>query len=321
MNNKLNRLIYTEEYVQINGINQYLYHSGTKYENPVMLYLHGGPGSAESLFAHAFQEKWEDIYTIVHWDQRGAGKTLNRNPDKLPTIELLLKDLFEVIQYLRGKYNKDKIILLGHSWGSILGSIYIKRYPEQVDYYIGVGQIINKLENERFIYDRIKGMILQAKDTKSLKKLEAIGDYPGDKLDSEWLKKSMRLRKLQDKYNLPSTKSSTSAMKIIFKSPIFKLSDLSALIKGTKANKNTYDFVGNFNLNSEPAEYKVPIYYIFGQDDLQTPPMIAQEYFNKINAPHKAFYLISDAGHMTMIDQPKSFFETLLAIHDNEFES
>ena len=202
MKNKSKRLIYIEEYVSINGINQYLFHSGTKYDNPVMLFLHGGPGSAESLFAHVFQEKWEDIFTVVHWDQRGAGKTLTNNPDKYPTIDLMLKDLFEIIQYLKKKYNKQKIIILGHSWGSVLGSTFIKQYPEEVAYYIGVGQVINMLENERVGYEKVKELILQANDKKSLKKLEVLGDYPGDKFDSKCLKKCMKIRKLQGKYNL-----------------------------------------------------------------------------------------------------------------------
>ncbi|MDP4085260.1 MAG: alpha/beta hydrolase [Bacillota bacterium] len=317
MKNKLKRLIYIEEYVQINGIEQYLFHSGTKYENPVMLFLHGGPGSAESLFAHAFQEKWEDIFTVVHWDQRGAGKTLNKNPDKYPTIDLLLMDLFEIVQYLKKKFNKSKIIVLGHSWGSVLGSIFVNRYPEEVDYYIGVGQIISKLENERLKYEKVKELILQANDMKYLKKLEAIGDYPGDKLDNEWLRKCIKLRKIQGKYNL-SDKANSQAFKIIFTSPIFQLSDISALIKGTKASKELVDFLGSFNLNSEPIIYKVPIYYIFGENDWQTPYFIAQEYFNRINAPYKNFYLIPNAGHMTMIDQPQLFFEALLDINNKE---
>lgn len=97
MKHKLTRLIYSEEYVAINGINQYLFQCGTKYENKVILFLHGGTGSAESLFAHAFQEKWEEIYTVVHWDQRGAGKTHSKNPNKFPTVDLLIEDLFEII--------------------------------------------------------------------------------------------------------------------------------------------------------------------------------------------------------------------------------
>ncbi len=307
------KLIYVEEYVPINGINQYLFHSGSNLENPVMLFLHGGPGSAGSVFAHAFQKKWEDIFTMIHWDQRGTGKTLTMNPDKYPTIDLLLKDLFEIIQYLKKKYNRNKIILLGHSWGSVLGSIFIKRYPEDVDYYIGVGQIINMLENERVGYEKVKELILQSNDKKSLKQLEAIGEYPGEKLDNDWQKKCIKLRKLQGKYNF-TLKMNFSTIKMIFSSPVFKLSDISAMIKGAKANRELVDFLGSFDIDSEPSEYKIPIYYILGSNDWQIPYVIAQEHFNRINAPHKKLYLIPNAGHMTMVDQPDLFFNTLLQI-------
>lgn len=317
MKNNLKRPIYIEEYVSINDIDQYLFHSGTKYDNPVMLYLHGGPGSPESIFAHAFQEKWEDIFTVVHYDQRGSGKTLTKNPDKYPAIDLMIKDLYETIQYLKKKYNKEKIVLLGHSWGSVLGSTFIKRYPEEVAYYIGVGQVINMLENERVGYEKVKELILQAKDKKSLKKLEVLGDYPGDKFDSKSFKKCMQVRKLQGKYNL-AVNMDLSICKTAFKSPIFKLSDISAMIKGIKANEKTLDYLGAFDLNSECAEYKMPIYYILGGNDWQTPYVIAKEYFNKINAPYKEFYLISNAGHMTMLDQPQLFFDTLLEISNKE---
>ena len=317
MKNRSKKLIYTEEYVTINGINQYLFHSGTKYDNPVMLFLHGGPGNAESLFAHIFQEKWEDIFTVVHWDQRGAGKTLTNNPDKYPTIDLMLEDLFEIIQYLKKKYNKQKIIILGHSWGSVLGSTFIKQYPEEVAYYIGVGQVVSMLENERVGYEKVKELILQANDKKSLKKLDVLGDYPGDKFDSNCLKKCMKIRRLQGKYNL-AIKMNISICISVFKSPIFKLSDIYALIKGLKANEKIIEFLGDFDLNSECAEYKVPIYYILGGNDWQTPYVIAKEYFNRINAPYKNFYLIPDAGHMTMLDQPNLFFDALLEINEKE---
>jgi len=317
MKNRLKRLIYVEEYVLINGINQYLFHSGTKYDNPVILFLHGGPGTVESLFAHVFQEKWEDIFTVVHWDQRGAGKTLNKNPDKYPTIDLMLKDMFEIIQYLKKKYNKQKIIILGHSWGSVLGSTFIKKYPEEVAYYIGVGQVISMIENERVGFDKVKELILQANDKKSLKKLEVLGDYPGDKLDSEFMKKCGKLRRLQGKYKL-AFKISISMIVDTIKSPIFKFSDVLALIKGPKANEEILGFLLPFDLNSESNEYKVPIYYILGGNDWQTPYVIAQDYFNKINAPYKNIYLIPDAGHMTMLDQPQLFFKALLEINNKE---
>lgn len=320
MKNKLKRLIYIEEYVEINGINQYLFHSGTSYDNPVILFLHGGPGNSEALFAHAFQKKWEDVFTVVHWDQRGCGKTLTKNPDKYPTIELMLKDLYEIIQYLKKRYNKKKVILLGHSWGSVLGSSFIRQYPEDVAYYIGVGQVISMIENERVGYDKVKELILKAGDSKALKKLEAIGDYPGSKYDNNFIKKCMKLRKLQGKYDL-AVKFGLSILITAFKSSIFEFSDCFALIKGIKANEKVNEFLFSFDLNSQSFEYKVPIYYILGEDDWQTPYVIAQDYFSKIIAPNKNSYIIPNAGHMTMLDQPKLFFQALLEINKQEIEN
>lgn len=313
MKNKFNRLIYKEEYVKINGIDQYLFHSGTSYDNPVMLFLHGGPGEPEDLFAHAFQNKWEEIFTVVHWDQRGAGKTLIKNPDKYPTIDLMLKDLYEIIKYLKKVYNKQKIGIFGHSWGSALGSVFIRKYPEDVAYYIGTGQMINTIEGEYIIYKKIKELILQANDKKTLKKLEALGEYPGSEFKSDSSKKIMKMRMFMNKYNLVNlgVKTGFSIFITVFKSPIFKLSDIPALIKSIKANKGLQKFLFEFDLKSKSPEYKIPIYYILGEDDWQTPCDVAKEYFNTIKAPHKEIYMIPNAGHMAMVDQPEAFFSAL----------
>jgi pimeloyl-ACP methyl ester carboxylesterase len=319
MKNKFNKLIYLDEYVSINGIEQFLFHLGTSYDNPVMLFLHGGPGSAESLFTGAFQEKWEKVYTVVHWDQRGAGKTLTKNPDKLPTIDLMLQDLFEVIQYLKKKYSKQKIVILGHSWGSVLGSVFIRKYPQEIAYYIGTGQVVNMLENEQVGYNKVKELIEQAGDEKSMKKLELIGEYPGNKIvfDKEFLKKCNKVRKLQGKYKL-GMKIDLAIWITMFKSPIFKFSDIIAFMKISKANQKVHSFLGDFNLRTELPEYKVPIYYILGGNDWQVPYVIAQKYFEEINAPNKKIFLIPDTGHMTMMEKPDLFFDALLEINKIE---
>lgn len=317
--NNWKRLIYFEEFVPINGIDQYLFHSGTSMTNPVMLFLHGGPGSAESLFTRAFQEKWEEDYTVVHWDQRGAGKTLTRNPQKLPTIDLLLQDLFEIIQYLKMRYNKQKIVILGHSWGSVLGSVFIRKHPEEIAYYIGAAQVVNMLENEQVGYNKVKELIEQSGDTKSLKKLESIGEYPGNRIvfNRDFLKKCEKVRKLQGKYKL-AIKIDLGIWITVFKSPIFRFSDIIAFLKIFKANANLHQFLGDFNLRAEKTDYKVPIYYVLGGNDWQAPYVIAQNYFEEIEAPNKEAFIIPDAGHMTMMDQPDLFYEALQKIKQKE---
>jgi pimeloyl-ACP methyl ester carboxylesterase len=319
MKNRLNRRIFIAEYVSINGIDQFLFHAGTSLDNPVLLFLHGGPGSAESLFTRAFQEKWEEIYTVVHWDQRGAGKTLTKNPGKLPTVDLMLEDLFEVIQYLKAKYNKQKIALLGHSWGSVLGSVFIRKYPEEAAYYIGAAQVVNMLENERVGYNKLKELIERAGDDKSLKKLEAIGGYPGEKIvfDRAFLKKCEKVRKLQGKYKI-ALKIDFSMWVAGFKSPIFKLSDIFAFMKAAKANEKVLNYLGDFDITSESPEYHVPIYYMLGGSDWQAPYVLAEKYFAEIVAPNKNLYVIPGAGHMIMMEQPQLCFEALSDIHSKE---
>lgn len=320
MRNRLNRQIFIAEYVPINGIDQFLFHSGTNCENPVMLFLHGGPGSAESLFTRAFQEKWEEIYTVVHWDQRGAGKTLAKNPGKRPTVDLLLEDLFEIIQYLKRKYNKQKIVLLGHSWGSVLGSVFIRKYPEEAAYYIGVAQVVNMLENERVGYNKLKELIEQAGDKKSLYKLKAIGEYPGEKIafDRAFLKKCQRVRKLQGKYKL-ALKIDISIWMASFRSPIFKLSDIVSFMRASKANENVLSYLGTFDLTSQSPKYQVPVYYVLGGNDWQAPYVLAEKYFAGLSAPNKELYVIPDAGHMMMMDQPQLCFNAISDIHSKNF--
>lgn len=320
MRNQSGKKIELREYVPINGIDQFLYHLGTSDENPVLLYLHGGPGSAESLLAFLYQDEWEKIFTVVHWDQRGAGKTLTKNSDQLPTIDLMLQDLYEVIQYLKKKYHKQKIVLLGHSWGSVLGSTFIRKHPEDIAYYIGTGQVISMLENEQVGYDKVKNLITQAGDKKSLSKLKKIGTYPGDKItfDSAFLKRCGEVRKLQSKYQLSSDDSFLSILNMIRKSPISQFSDLIAFMKIFKANRKVYDFLSDYNLWAEPREYKIPMYYILGGNDWQAPYVIAEKYFSEIIAPRKNLYIIPDARHMTALDQPELFYQALFDIYNRE---
>lgn len=115
--NKRNKTIYKEEYVTIGGIEQYFLHYKSLPENPVFLFLHGGPGQSEAMFAYAVEEFPKRNYTIVYYDQRGAGKTLTKNKRCKADFNSLKQDLYEVVLYIKKKYKKDKIGIIGHSWG------------------------------------------------------------------------------------------------------------------------------------------------------------------------------------------------------------
>ncbi len=304
---------YIAEYVNINGIDQFLLHyNNMNSELPVLLFIHGGPGMSESTFSYAFQEGISDLYTVVHWDQRGAGKTLSKNKNIYPTIDELLDDLLRVVNYLKVKYCKEKIVILGHSFGSVLGTLYVLKHPEDVLYYIGAGQVISITENEKIGYLKLKELIVNRDNKKDLKKLSKIGDYPENNYNKSMIKKIQNIRILQGKYRIGM--DFIPILKTLFKSPIFQISDILSIVKGMSDNKHIWEYLFSNSLYDETLNYKIPVYYIIGERDFQAPNTIAEAYFNTINAPYKEIFTIKDAGHFMMLDKPEAFAETMAKI-------
>jgi pimeloyl-ACP methyl ester carboxylesterase len=305
---------YNSEYIKINGIEQYLLHYISEPALPVMLFLHGGPGMAESTFAYTFQKGLSELFTIVHWDQRGAGKTLTKNKknSNYPTIDKLLEDLLEVVRYLKKKYAKEKIVILGHSWGSMLGTLFVQKHPQEVLYYIGAGQLVDVIENEKAGYKKLRQLIIAAGNQKDMARLVKIGDYPESNYEKPMIKKIQAIRILQGKYKIGMNFG--PIIKALLKSPIFQLSDLSSLFKGMSNNKGLWNFMFSSSLYSESRTYAVPVFYILGADDFQAPYTIAERYFNTLEAPSKKLFIMKGAAHFMMLDQPNAFTQILSEI-------
>ena len=139
-------------YVDVNDSRQWINIYGQNKNNPILLYLHGGPGSATSLFDYAFTRKWSDVYTVVTWDQRGCGKSFDKSHPETITADIMMKDGKVMTEFLRDHLHVDKITLLGHSWGSYFGANLALEYPEYYDAFIGTGQFIDLDENEYRLY-------------------------------------------------------------------------------------------------------------------------------------------------------------------------
>ena len=294
---------FTTEYVSINGIKQFFLH----YEVPnteVVIYLHGGPGSASSNFAYLTDQ---DIttHTMVYYDQRGAGKTLLKNKRFKTGASLpgLLEDLQETIQYVKDKYKKDKVALIGHSWGSILGTEYIKKNTEDILCYIGVGQLISHIEGEKVGFDKLLECVDKG-NKKDMKKVLALGDYPFNTVNNYSLKSIRTVRSLQAKYDL-AVKPKV-LIKPFIKSPICKPLDVFALAIGLPVNKKLEVSVNEYD-TSQFTDYKIPMYYIAGEDDWQVPSVVAEKYYQTIQAPVKGFYWMKEAGHFPSLDNPTEF--------------
>ena len=310
---------FEEEYVSVNGIEHFLLHYPKAPGTPVLLYLHGGPGSVESLFAYELDKVWGDMFTHVHWDQRGAGKTLYRNKKRgMPeTIEQMLEDLHGIIGHLQRKYKIDKVVILGHSWGSLIGSLYVLRHPENILSYIGVGQVISMLENERTAYREVLKMAEEAENQNHIQALKQMGDYPPG--DPELLLKQLpQMRKIQAAYdNGPVSGIGLGRLlKKLRRSPSFRFSDLISFMQIMKVNHSLHLQMITFNLCDFLPHYQVQVHYILGEKDTITPTSLGKTYYETIKAPHKTLTIISGAGHNTIYEQPEACAAALNAVRE-----
>lgn len=313
------RCPFEEEYVFANGIEHYLLHYPKAPGTPVLLYLHGGPGSVESLFAYQLDSAWGEMFTHVHWDQRGAGKTLRRNGrrGRPESMEQMLADLHGVIGHLRRKYQTERVVLLGHSWGSVLGSLYVLRHPETVLAYIGVGQVVGMMENERTAYRETLEMARRAGNEAHVWALEQMGDYPPN--DPERLLKLLpRMRRIQAAYD-DGPASGTSLgdlLNSMRRSPVFRWSDLLSFTQIMKVNRPLHLQMLSFRLGDFAPRYAAPIHYLLGEADPIAPTSLSRAYFETIEAPVKGFTVIPGAGHNPAHERPGEFAAALRTIRE-----
>lgn len=297
---------FTEEYANINGIKQYFLHYPAS-SGEVMLNIHGGPGQSEAPFAY-YIESQNTSLTSVYYDQRGTGKTLRKNPttEKDVTLQKLVEDLAETVQYIKQKYQKNKIIISGHSWGSILGLLYTYQYPEDVLYYVGAGQIVNFKKGEKAVFNQLKKSAQN--NAKDIRKLEDLGNYPDNIVSVKTFSKTAKtLMGIKNKYGVGMDMKKIKS--ISMKSPVFSFADVIAMLKAQKLTNHLWEAVFEFNAE-EITNFQVPMYFIHGINDGQAPITQVQEYCHKISAPDKYLFPISDAGHICPIDNLE---ETLLS--------
>ena len=313
------RCPFEEEYVFANGIEHYLLHYPKAPGTPVLLYLHGGPGSVESLFAYQLDSAWGEMFTHVHWDQRGAGKTLRRNGrrDRPESMEQMLADLHGVIGHLRRKYQTERVVLLGHSWGSVLGSLYVLRHPETVLAYIGVGQVVGMMVNERTADRETLEMARRAGNEAHVRALEQMGDYPPN--DPERLLKLLpRMRRIQTAYDdgPASGIGLGELLNSMRRSPVFRWSDLLSFTQIMKVNRPLHLQMLSFRLGDFAPRYAAPIHYLLGEADPIAPTSLSRTYFETIEAPVKGFTVIPGAGHNPAHERPGDFAAALRTIRE-----
>ncbi|MCL2717879.1 MAG: alpha/beta hydrolase [Lachnospiraceae bacterium] len=303
---------YEKEYVKINDIEEFFLHFPSLPEKEVVLFIHGGPGTSEAVSGHDMYEAHKDKFNIVYYDQRGAGKTYMRNPDKEADINNILKDLEESVEYIKQKYNKEKIIILGHSWGTIPGALYVKKHPENVIGYVGVAQIVNINDSERARVTYLKNLMQEKRKNKQVKFLDELIEATEGTLYEERLTKKQlnRLRMMQIR-NKMLEGASLSMLKIMKNSPVYEKTDLKVMMSSKKRSAKLWDYIYKFDLYKEMKEWPVKTLFISGSKDFQVPYSLLTEYCRQNKDGNIQLEIYEDAGHFFMFDQSAKFWDMI----------
>lgn len=307
--------IYLYEYPMINRIKQYVQIRGADKNNPLILFLHGGPGGSVSGLCHVLQTGWEENFTVANWDQRNACKTYFANKDnakkiaKTGTMEDYIKDIDDIIAYLHTIYDFEKLILMGFSWGTVVGSEYAKRRPDKLLCYIGVGQLISFIDGLHFGCDKLS-QLANEKDIVQIRAFES--SIPSEpRMTKEFMTNLRNYTMLGAKYiskngkAFPINALLTSPF-LNFKEKLSMITSDFVLFEETYCTMMTYDFRRDMN-------YDLPVLFIFGEEDYTCPSELLKECYDSISAPQKMLEVIPKAAHTCFFDQTEIFNQKIMS--------
>jgi pimeloyl-ACP methyl ester carboxylesterase len=298
-------------FVRIGGIDQYVTIRGGDRANPVILFVHGGPGDSMVPFAQIYRP-WEKHFTVVQWDQRGAGKTYGRNGrNEAPmTIDRMVRDGIEVAEYLRAHLRKDKVILLAHSFGTVLGIQMVKRRPDLFAAYVGTGQVVAKEEKEQVLYDRLMKRLAVAHDDKGMARLRIVGPPPYKSQHDLMIE-----RDVAGRFDVASERQLRERMTpIVLYAPNYSLWDIHEFLGAPEfAGEALYRQQLPYDARKLGLKFDLPFFIFEGEADTITPPDLAKAYFDSVEAPAKGFVVFRNAGHGAIETIPDVFLKEMIA--------
>jgi proline iminopeptidase len=294
--------------VDIGGIKQWISVRGNNPANPVLLFIHGGPGSPMMPESWVFQRPWEDFFTVVQWDQRGSGKTFSasgRQPDKSMTLEQMQADAEQLIDLLRQSYGKKKIFLVAHSFGSVLGVRVAQHRPDALYAYIGIGQVVNAVQNETVGYQETLAQAESVGNQTAIEELKAIAPYPGAGGSAITLPKISTERKWDvalGGMRYGRTTDPETAIRSL--SPDYSDDDVQSAVlgEGSSAAILLPQLIAvNFD---NISAFKCPVFFFAGMADRTTPETLVETFYKHIRAPKKKLFKIDRASHDVIFDAP-----------------
>lgn len=308
------------EYVELNGIEQSICIRGYSTENPVLLLLHGGPGFGLTGWRERFiTDELEKNFTVVLWDQRGAGRSFNGDLGKDDlSIDILVDDTYSLINYLRERFNKDKIYLMGHSWGSGLGFLTMMKYqdyPDLIEAYISAGEAVDLVRRHEKSFEWTLEQAYLNENNKAIRQLERL--LPFDPTNSKSISKK---NKWQDEFGgQVADKDEWDRIKEMGgNTPEYSPADMLKWMRGMAfSSRILSDKIAesNYNLIEQFPKCEIPIYFFIGNKDFTTPGVYVEEYSSIVDVPDIELFYFENA-HFSFIIEEELFTEYMLQIKE-----
>ena len=278
------------------------------------MYLHGGPGDAALPLIAKYNKPLEEVFTVVIWEQRGAGKSyypFSENEEM--TISTFVDDLHVLSLKMLGRFKQKKLYLVGHSWGSVLGMEFIQMYPELVHTYVGCGQVVNMKKTSRTAYEYAVQKNIESKNSRKITRLEAIDcSYRQE----SWLDDLLFVTGQVVKHG-GSLYGKTSYNRFILDfmlSRDYGVKDLLNRRKGSlQSIRHLWQELMQVNFEGG-TEFAVPVVFVEGRHDYHVSSTIAYEYFESIKT-EKQFYWFEKSCHFPQWSEPYRFHEIMFSLH------
>lgn len=299
-------------YIDLNGQQQFITIRGEDINAPVILYLHGGPGAPDSVMAYRFESELVDEYTIVCWDQRGSGRTYFANDDRANDtvhFEQALDDLNDLVDYLSERFGQEKIIIMGHSYGSVLGSRYACIHPEKTAAFIGVGQFVSFLSSEQYEYEDLLMRVQEAGDD-----VEALTQAHLRYRTEFSLETNEEIAYFAEKYHT-APRERNIIFDILF-SPTLSTEDVLWYSKQLNYDQfiqysgRLVDYLFFTDLRQSQTSFEVPVFFISGDHDWNCAWSDMADYAQQLGVHYD---LVEGCGHYVQNDDPVRFAEIVKA--------
>ncbi|MEZ2277485.1 MAG: alpha/beta fold hydrolase [Microcoleus sp.] len=300
------------EKVKLGGSEEWISIRGKDSRNPVLLFLAGGPGGSQLVTARRALAGLEDRFVVVNWEQPGAGKSFDAVDRSKLTPDRYITDTRELVLNLRQRFGKEKVYVLGESWGSALGIMVVQRYPDLFHAFIGTGQMVAFLENDRICYDFALRLAAERGDTKQVEKLKQQGPPPYYGNDVLWKSATYLTETLNYMNQNPAIANGFNTLQDLAGSE-YGLYDKVNFIRGLLDTFGVvYQQLWDVDFRKQATRLEVPVYFLIGRHDVNAPPKLTEEYFNLLTAPHKELIWFERSGHNPWVNESTKFVDAIV---------